>query len=80
MRDKNGRYMKKQTNIIIDIPSLSSLFKYAIIIFVFAPWIHLLIFKFNLLLFIEEFLSYLFGPKIIEQSSECKCKSGEPPY
>ncbi|KWW26393.1 MAG: hypothetical protein AUK63_2646 [bacterium P3] len=77
MRDKNGRYIKKQQNIIIDMPSISSLIKYSIIIFIFAPWIYILVYKFDLFSIIEEVLSYLFGPKIIGSPGS---NSKETPY
>ena len=78
MRDNKSRYTKKKQNIIIDIPSLSSLIKYSIIIFIFASWIYTLIFEFNMISILEEFLSYLFGPKNISQFSDYKGK--ETPY
>lgn len=78
MRDKNGRYAKKSQNIIIDIPSPASLVKLAIIIFIFSPWIYIFLFKYDLLKVIEEIFLYLFGPKIIEQSQDCKGK--DTPY
>ena len=74
MRDKNGRFAKK-TDIIINIPSFFSLIKYFIIIIIFAPWLHLLIFKFDTISIIEDTLSYLFGSNDV---TNCKCP--ETPY
>ena len=78
MRDKNGRYAKKPQNIIIYIPSLASLIKFCIMLFIFSPWIYIFIFRFDIMSVIEGTLSYLFGPKIITESQECKGK--ETPY
>ena len=78
MRDKNGRYAKNSQNIIIDIPSPASLVKLAIIIFIFSPWIYIFLFKYDLLKVIEEIFLYLFWPKKIEQSQDCKGK--DTPY
>ena len=77
MRDKYGRYIKKQ-NIVFDIPSLSSLIRYLILIFIFAPWVYIFIYKFEITVVIEEALSFLFGPRIINKNSDCKSK--ETPY
>ena len=77
MRDKNGRYIKKQ-NIVFDIPSLSTLIRYLILVFIFAPWAYIFLYKFEISTVIEEALSFLFGPKIINKNSDCNCK--ETPY
>ena len=77
MRDKNGRYIKKEQNIIIVMPSISNLLKYLIIIFIFTPWLYIFIYKFDLLSILEEDLRYLFGPIIIESPG---CNKKENPY
>ena len=77
MRDKNGRYIKKEQNIIIGMPSISNLLKYLIIIFIFTPWLYIFIYKFDLLSILEEALRYLFGPIKIESPS---CNKKENPY
>ena len=77
MKDKYGRYINKQ-NIAFDIPSFSSLIRYLILIFIFASWVYIFIYKFEITVVIEEALSFLFGPRIINNNSDCNCK--ETPY
>ena len=50
-RDKNGRFQKK-SSIEFAFPSLSTLIKYLILLFVFTPLVYL-IFKFDGLNFFE---------------------------
>ena len=73
-REKNGRFSKKVgNNFEINLPSLSAIIKYSIIIVIFSPWFYLLI-KFDVKNFLENGLSSLFGP------GDCICPNQEKPY
>ena len=73
-REKNGRFSKKVgNNFEINLPSLSAIIKYSIIIVIFSPWFYLLI-KFDVKNFLENGLSALFGP------GNCICPNQEKPY
>ncbi len=75
LRDKNGRFSKNQ-KVEIDIPSISVMLKYFIILFILAPWVYLILYKFDIKEIIENGFSKLFGP--IDCS--CSCPSPDKPY
>jgi len=75
-REKNGRFKRKK--IEIELPSLSFLIKYSILIAVLLPWIYFLLFKFDILASIQNGLIILFGP--IQESCECPSQSQKAPY
>ena len=68
MRDKNGRYIKIK-KLEYNIPSLTSFLAFAFLLFMFTPWIYLLISKFNIMGNLQNLLSELFGP------GQCTCPS-----
>ena len=72
-REKNGRF-KKNPKLEIEFPSIKSMIKYLFIFIVLLPWIYLMVFKFDLMEFIEEYLSSIFGSK------ECECPKPKTPY
>ena len=65
-REKNGRF-KKNTKFEIEVPSPISMIKYLFMLIVFLPWIYLMVFKYDIMQFIEDKLSSIFGEK------ECEC-------
>ena len=71
MRDKNGRFIKNK-KLELNIPSLATFLTFTFLIFIFTPWIYLLLSKFNLMGNLQRLLSELFGP------GECTCPSQTP--
>ena len=73
-REKNGRFTKKvEHNFELNIPPISAIIKYSILMIIFSPWFYLLI-KFDVKNFLEYGLSALFGP------GDCICQKEEKPY
>lgn len=72
-REKNGRF-KKNPKLEIEFPSVKSIIKYLFIFIVLLPWVYLMIFKYDIMQFIEENLSFIFGSK------ECECPKPKTPY
>ena len=64
-RDGQGRFRKKQI-IEINIPALSAIFKYSVLILLLSPWVYLLI-KFDILAILESWMTLLFGNKCTEK-------------
>ena len=64
-REGQGRFKKKQI-IEINIPSLSTLLKYSVLIFLLSPWLYLLL-KFDVLSIFESGMSMLFGNQCTEK-------------
>ena len=64
-RDGQGRFRKKQI-IEINIPALSTLLKYSVLILLLSPWLYLLI-KFDVLSILESGMSMLFGNQCTEK-------------
>ena len=73
-RDKNGRFSKEQ-RIEIPMPSPISFIKYILLIIIFLPWIYLMLFKFNFLNELQNWLMFLFGEKCLQ-----KCENQNGPY
>ena len=64
---------KVGNNFEINLPSLSAIIKYSIIIVIFSPWFYLLI-KFYVKIFLENGLSAPFG------RGDCICPNQEKSY
>ena len=64
-RDRQGRFRKKQI-IEINIPALSTLLKYSVLIVLLSPWLYLLL-KFDVLSILESGMSMLFGSQCTEK-------------
>ena len=64
-RDGQGRFRKKQI-IEINIPALSTLLKYSVLILLLSTWLYLLI-KFDVLLKLESGMSMLFESQCTEK-------------